>query len=177
MMKHCVLFLYAVASLLVSPSGFGLEVPFADTRLNKIKLLMRKAEVEKMLGQEVRFKGNAALLFDSKVNLDESMYPGLIRLNKSQRVNEIHGRAADRSEEAALAWLKQYGNPILLTSASELYISDASESKSIQYAICISSDVSLYVSFVRRTYKDKNEIPTFHLAQHNGANSCLRKLK
>jgi hypothetical protein len=177
MMKNCILFLCAAAFLLASSSSSGLEVPFADPRLNKIKLLMRKAEVEKTLGQEVRFKGNAALLFDSKVNLDESIYPSLIRLNKTQRVNEIHGRAADHSEEAALAWLKEYGNPILLTSASELYISDASESKSAQYAICISSDVSLYVSFVRRIYKDKNEIPTFHLTQHNGANTCLKKLK
>lgn len=155
------------------------DIPYADQRLNKIKLTMRQSEVEKAIGERVSVKGDAALIFDAAARADREtkLMPGIIDFDASGRITTVAGRAANASREKALQWLTRYGQPLELTDASTLMRPRHKDFTSERFAVCVVHDITLEVVFVKRVFLAEPDIPYFKLTKHSDPGGCFKQLK
>ncbi len=173
-----------VVFLLLTLSGHAnacvpTDIPYADQRLNKIKLSMRQSEVEKTIGERVSVKGDIALIFDTaaKADRETKFMPGIIRFDSSGKVWTIAGRAENTSRDKAFEWLARYGRPVELTNASTLTLPRYQDLSSEQFAVCVVHDISLEVVFVKKVYRAEPDIPYFNLTKHIEPGGCFKQLK
>jgi hypothetical protein len=155
------------------------DIPFADARLNKIRLSMRPSAAEKVVGERFSVKGDTALIFDTAAKNDREtkLMPGIVQLDSSGKIRKIAGRASSSSRQAALEWLAKYGKPIALTDASKLKLPHFQDLSSEQFALCVAHDISLEVVFIKKIYLAEPDIPYFNLTNHNESGGCYQQLK
>jgi hypothetical protein len=155
------------------------EIPFADARMSKLKLGMRQAEVERLLGAKLPLKENFAYVMRYAADGTEltDLPRSALMLNANKRVIMLAGPVTMLNEAAAIDWLMQFGTPIRLTAASTIFLPSPRGEQVRQYGICVNQHISLTVSILRYISEAQDRRPEVSTRVHTGASGCAQAVR
>lgn len=155
------------------------EIPFADARMSKLKLGMRQAEVERLLGAKLPLKENFAYVMRYAADGTEltDLPRSGVRLNANKQVITLSGPVTMLNEADAIDWLTQFGKPIRLTAASTIFRPAQRAEQVRQYGICVNQHISLTVFILRYDIEAQDRRPNVSIRAHPGASGCAQAIR